>query len=235
MVASSRRPGGTSGTSRRAPGTRPAQTRPSTHGRTAPARARKSAGPREEGRRPPEGSGSTGNEPLLRIKGSTRRLAILGAVVVLLISMLLPTVQAWFAQRAELDSLRAKVAGQEESVRSLEQERERWKDSAYIEQQARQRLKFVRPGEVAYTVVGSDKSAGSSAGQLRGSVVAPANDERMAWYTQMWTSLELTDGLGRGSTRLDGPSTPPPSLSPTTTPVQQPSSPPSVPVQGTGR
>jgi hypothetical protein len=93
-------------------------------------------------------------------------------------------------------------------------------------------VKFVKPGEVAFTVIGADRLADTREGQVRGQMVAPANDDQMSWYTQLWTSVELTDGIGRGTTRLDGNSNPTPTEAPTTTPTQTPSAPQSVPGAG---
>ncbi|QQR99834.1 MAG: septum formation initiator family protein [Austwickia sp.] len=153
-------------------------------------------------------------------------------MVVLLALMLVPTVRSWFEQRQELTELRAKVTQQEQTVQALQEEKARWADPAYVEQQARQRLKFVKPGEVAFTVIGADRLADTREGQVRGQMVAPANDDQMSWYTQLWTSVELTDGIGRGTTRLDGNSNPTPTEAPTTTPTQTPSAPQSVPGAG---
>ena len=55
-----------------------------------------------------------------------------------------------------------KVAAQEQDVAALEGERERWRDPAYVEQQARQRLKFVKPGERSYTVLDPEPTSGTT-------------------------------------------------------------------------
>jgi len=68
--------------------------------------------------------------------------------------------------------------------------------------------------------------------RLRGQMVAPTNEDQMSWYTQLWTSVELTDGIGRGTTRLDGNTVPTPTDAPTTTPTQTPSAAQSVPGAG---
>lgn len=229
MSGGNRRPGGTSGRTRRAPGARPPRT--GSPGRVGEA-VRPTAGRSEAPGRRGEGGSRRLSEPLARLTGPARRLAILGAVVVLLALMLVPTVRSWFEQRQELTELRAKVTQQEQTVQALQEEKARWADPAYVEQQARQRLKFVKPGEVAFTVIGADRLADTREGQVRGQMVAPANDDQMSWYTQLWTSVELTDGIGRGTTRLDGNSNPTPTEAPTTTPTQTPSAPQSVPGAG---
>lgn len=229
MSGGNRRPGGTSARGRRAPGARPPRT--GTPGRVGEA-VRPTSGRSEAPGRRGEGAARRLPEPLTRLTGPTRRLAILGAVVVLLALMLVPTVRAWFDQRRELEELRAKVTSQEQTVQALTEEKQRWSDPAYVEQQARQRLKFVKPGEVAFTVIGADRLADTREGQVRGQMVAPADDDQMSWYAQLWTSVELTDGIGRGTTWLDGHTVPTPTDAPTTTPTQRPSAPQSVPGAG---
>lgn len=230
MSGGNRRPGGTSARGRRAPGARPPRT--GSPGRIGEA-VRPKGGSRSEapGRRSEQASRRL-TEPLTRLSGPARRIAVLGAVLVLLALMLVPTVRAWYEQRQELAELRSKVTTQEQTVQALQDEKQRWSDPAYVEQQARQRLKFVKPGEVAFTVIGADKLAETREGQVRGQMVAPADDEQMSWYTQLWTSVELTDGIGRGTTRLDGKTIPTPTDAPTTRPTQTPSAPQSVPGAG---
>lgn len=148
-------------------------------------------------------------EPIRTARGSTRRIAILGAVVILLAMMLVPTARAWFAQRSELDAARAEATRREASVVELQRQKALWADPAYVEAQARERLKFVKPGETAYTVIGAEKVTTSDSGTVKGTVVAPTDVEALPWYGQVWASVVLTDGLGRGTTHLGGATTAP--------------------------
>ncbi len=205
MAGRERRGGGANGQARRSAGARPAAP-----GRPAGARGR------PESRRPAGALRSEAPilrrteparrfaEPFLRAKASTRRLAILGAVVLLLALMLVPTFRSWVDQRRQLESLRQDVSAAQDHVRALEDEKRRWTDDAYVEQQARDRLKFVRPGEVSYTILGADQVARTEAGTVIGSVVTGVEDEQRPWYGQMWNSIVLTDGLDRGTTTIDG-------------------------------
>ena len=54
------------------------------------------------------------------------------------------------------------MAGQQQDVAALKAEQERWRDPAYVEQQARQRLKFVMPGERSYTVLDAKPATGTT-------------------------------------------------------------------------
>ena len=81
------------------------------------------------------------------------RWVILGAIAVVLLVTLVPTARSLARQRAEIDALATQVAQQQSQVASLQAEQERWTDPAYVEQQARDRLKFVKVGDRSYTVI----------------------------------------------------------------------------------
>lgn len=189
-----RRPGGVSTTARRGAGTRPhlADTRP---GRRDP-----SSGPRQSVR-PTPGPNVAGATRAPRpaagpfARRSTRRLAVLGSVFVLLAIMLVPTFRQVLMQRSELSSLSDQVARQRTEVSALQAQQQKWNDPTYVEAQARERLKFVKPGEKSFTVIGADKLLGDPM-QGRAAVVTPAEgDATVPWYGKMWSSLVATDHL----------------------------------------
>lgn len=85
----------------------------------------------------------------IRLSGFTMimlGLVLLGALV------LLPTVGTYVEQRQRIAGLEEAVQLTREEIAELEAEQERWGDPAYIVTQARERLYFVRPGEVVYLV-----------------------------------------------------------------------------------
>ncbi len=73
-------------------------------------------------------------------------LVVLGAWV------LVPTLGTFIDQRQKIAALEASVQVSEEQIAELEQERERWDDPAYITTQARERLYYVKPGEVVFLI-----------------------------------------------------------------------------------
>ncbi len=152
---------------------------------------------------------------------STRRLAVLGAVFVVLAVMIVPTLRAYLQQRGEYAALLEQTASQEKSVADLQGQVKQWNDPAYLEQQARERLKFVRPGETVYQVIGAEKLLGDPfAG--RANVISPnRGDSSVPWYGRMWTSIVIADrppvdgvtpltpvGAGSGSTQGTDPPDP---------------------------
>jgi len=74
-------------------------------------------------------------------------------VVVVAVVVLFEPVQIWFQQQVRLGELRAAVTNSKAAVASMQDDLERWGDRAYVEAQARQRLLFVYPGDVAYLIV----------------------------------------------------------------------------------
>lgn len=80
-------------------------------------------------------------------------LVILGAWV------LVPTLGTYIDQRQKIAALEDAVQVSVEEIEALEREQQRWDDPAYITTQARERLYYVRPGEVVY-LIDNDLDAG---------------------------------------------------------------------------
>lgn len=79
-------------------------------------------------------------------------MVIMLGLVVLAAFVLVPTLGTYLEQRQRIAALEQAVAVTEAEVQALEAERDRWQDPAYITTQARERLYYVRPGEVVYLV-----------------------------------------------------------------------------------
>ncbi|MEX0159228.1 septum formation initiator family protein [Microbacterium sp. LMI11-1-1.1] len=73
-------------------------------------------------------------------------LVVLGAWV------LVPTLGTFIDQRQKISALEQSIQVSEDQIAALEKERERWSDPAYITTQARERLYYVKPGEVVYLI-----------------------------------------------------------------------------------
>ncbi len=123
----------------------------------------------------------------------TRRGVVLLSIVAFLMVLLGSTVAAYVGQRQDIAALRERVGTQEADVSALEAERERWRDPAYVEQQARQRLKFVKPGERSYTVLDAQPSAGTADPVA---AIADPTDPTLPWYQAVWESSRTADAPG---------------------------------------
>ncbi len=180
-----RRPGPARSTARRPvpgaaprPGTRPPVT-------ARPARPSRAAAPRPtplwRGLLPD----AAGNRRIVRA-------TVLTTLVALLAVLLVPTVRAYLGQRGEIASLNQQVASQERSVAALRAQQQRWKDPAYVEQQARQRLKFVKVGEKAYTVIDAQPQT-ADVPVIEAASGVPDN---LPWYRAVWGSVHAADVPG---------------------------------------
>lgn len=120
-----------------------------------------------------------------RLGSAARRAAILAAVVCVLTLTIAGPVRTYFAQRTEMRQLAASEAKLRAEIADLEQQKAKLADPVYIAAQARERLGFVKPGDIPYQV------------QLPpGAVVAEEVAEQaeaaragQPWYTSLWHTI----------------------------------------------
>ncbi|EUA29933.1 septum formation initiator family protein [Mycobacterium xenopi 4042] len=77
---------------------------------------------------------------------------MLAAVVCVLTLTIAGPVRTYFAQRTEMNQLAATEAALRRQIADLEQQKVKLADPAYIAAQARERLGFVKPGDIPYQV-----------------------------------------------------------------------------------
>lgn len=107
-------------------------------------------GGREAGRRTRASAATSLPVSSLRSSGP---LATLLVLVVSAIVVLSPNLRILADQQQEIAFLEAQLRESQEQVVELAEQRERWKDPAYVETQARERLLFVYPGDITYLVI----------------------------------------------------------------------------------
>ena len=190
---------------RRSPASRPAKSAKS--GKSAdPARGRPRAGTaaRREPRKSdptaaPQPEEQTSADPIRksiaeaaeqqseqRLGSAARRAAILAAVVCVLTLTIAGPVRTYFAQRTEMRQLAASEEKLRGQIADLEEQKAKLADPVYIAAQARERLGFVKPGDIPYQV------------QLPPGAIAPAEPDSVAeqakragqpWYTSLWHTI----------------------------------------------
>ena len=114
-------------------------------------------------------------------------MVIMMGLVVLAAFILVPTVGLYVDQRQKIAALERAVQVSQDQIDDLEAQRERWKDPAYITTQARERLYYVKPGEVVY-LVDNDLTAAQEpreADDVRATVEQTRND----WMQQFVRTL----------------------------------------------
>ena len=117
----------------------------------------------------------------------THRAVVLGLVLLVLAISYASSLRAWLDQRQQIAAAEAEIDQSRAEVAALEREKRRWADDAYVEQQARERLAFVFPGETGYRVIAPD---GETVDVVPDPDPDPAYDEDPAWYTTLWRSSE---------------------------------------------
>ncbi len=120
-----------------------------------------------------------------RLGLTARRAAILAAVVCVLTLTIAGPVRTYFAERTEMKQLAASEAALRQQIGDLQQQKVKLADPAYIAAQARERLGFVKPGDVPYQV----QLPPSAALPARpGSEPMPAASTDL-WYTSLWHTI----------------------------------------------
>jgi hypothetical protein len=96
--------------------------------------------------------------------------------------------RAWLQQRSDINTLTAQIAASKAQIGSLEQDKQRWHDPAYIRTQARERFGWLMPGEIGYRVIdthGNILPSGSSLSEP----AASAAHGKGEWWQQAWDSV----------------------------------------------
>ncbi|MGP7960318.1 FtsB family cell division protein [Sanguibacter sp. A247] len=124
----------------------------------------------------------------------TVRSIVLFVVAMLAFVLLFPTVRAYFAQTAELQAMRQQVVDAQVRNDELRYELGRWDDDAFVAAQARERLAYVYPGEVALRVLDPESVVENVNPETGKTVTQGPVDVGFAvtpWYATLWNSLEV--------------------------------------------
>ena len=113
---------------------------------------------------------------------SGRRAALLAAVICVVVLSVAVPLRNYVGQRAELAAVGEQQQILTDKIAELERRRVLLADPEHIETQARERLRYVRPGEAPYLVqLPPGKTGVAAAGGAR----APTRP----WYDQLWKSI----------------------------------------------
>ncbi|MCP2637814.1 septum formation initiator family protein [Microbacterium sp. HD4P20] len=114
-------------------------------------------------------------------------MVIMLGLVVLAAFVLVPTIGTYVDQRQQIAALQAAVQLSREEVEELESQRDRWSDPAYITTQARERLYYVKPGEVIFLV--DDDLPPELEPQEQATVSEDVEQTRTDWMSQLVRSV----------------------------------------------
>ncbi len=134
----------------------------------------------------------------------TSRAAVLVLVLAVLMVSYASSMRAYLQQRGHLAALRAQIASSETTITSLEREKKRWNDPAYVRTVAHQRFGWVLPGEIGFQVLGADGTPLGQKDTLSDpDTVDVAN--RPLWWQSAWGSV-----VQAGKPEVDPADVPPP-------------------------
>jgi cell division protein FtsB len=114
----------------------------------------------------------------------TGRAAVLAVVLLGLLVTIAYPLQEYLRQRGELAALHDQRSTLQASVDALNAESARWKDPAFVKQQAKERLYFVAPGEKTYVVIGAPDAAAPTAAPRSATDALSGT-----WYERVWSTV----------------------------------------------
>ncbi len=114
---------------------------------------------------------------------------MLGLVMVFAVVVLASPLHRFLVARGELAQARADRAASTADLARLQAESAQWNDPAYVEQQARTRLQYAKPGETVYVVIrpGDENDETRSAAPATSTVVGDS------WSSKVWNSVQAAD------------------------------------------
>jgi hypothetical protein len=99
------------------------------------------------------------------------------------------SMRAYLEQKEHLEALREQIAASEDSIAEMKREKRRWRDPAYQEAQATERLGMVKPGEIAFQVIGEDGELLDHEDSLTDTEGLDVENEP-AWWETAWQTME---------------------------------------------
>jgi len=115
-------------------------------------------------------------------------------VLILVLSVLTvsyaSSLRAYLQQKDQIDQAKTEIAQRSAAIESLEREKQRWKDPAFVQANARERFGYLMPGEKSYVVLDKDGKPIESQATLS-SPQQVLHKETKAWWSKEWESVQL--------------------------------------------
>lgn len=118
----------------------------------------------------------------------TGRAVILILVAAALVMSLAFPIREFLAQRSAIAAAEERVAQLESRVSNLQEQADRWRDDDFVEQQARERLHYVFPGEKGLVLLSPEDVEDARKPEIRTATVP-----EVAWYDTLWSSVQEAD------------------------------------------
>jgi len=121
------------------------------------------------------------------------RALIFIVALVALVMMLAAPFRNLMAQREEIKQLEAQLELATNQVEVLESAKARWNDPQFVAAQARARLHYVLPGEIAFTVIGLDGEPTEVENEQSPTAWLNQQPEANTWYKKLLLSWQAAD------------------------------------------
>ena len=149
------------------------------------------SGSRPAAARRTSATGATKRTVASRPRAFTGRATVLIAVLVVLALAYTYPVRVYLAQESQIGRMEAAQAAQQQAINGLTEEVAKWQDPEYVRIQARERLFYVRPGEVPLLVLNDPAGAARDAGRK------PPAGPTASWYDTLWSSVAAANAEPR--------------------------------------
>jgi cell division protein FtsB len=118
----------------------------------------------------------------------TGRAVVLILVLAALVMSLAFPIREYLAQRAAIAAAEDRVAMLESRVGGLQDQARRWRDDDFVEQQARERLHYVMPGETGLVLLSPEDVEEARKPEIREPI-----EPEIAWFDTLWDSVQEAD------------------------------------------
>jgi cell division protein FtsB len=130
--------------------------------------------------------GATKRTVAPRPRALTGRATVLIIVFIALALAYTYPLRVYLAQKSQIAELEAAQADQRRAIATTSQDLQKWKDPEYLRAQAREKLFYVRPGEIPLLVLNDPAGAARESGNDPAAV-----PDR--WYDTLWSSVRAAD------------------------------------------
>jgi cell division protein FtsB len=120
----------------------------------------------------------------------TTRATLLAAVIGVLALTLAFPLRLYLQQREDIVELSAQNAEQQRRLDELRRTAARYDDPAWVDDEVRRRLHYLRPGEQAYLMPAEEEPSAPPPAAV--GAAAGAATGRSAWYGRLWSDLFKT-------------------------------------------
>jgi len=135
-----------------------------------------------------------------RLSGFALSLLLL---IVAALVVLAPGLKTLVEQRQQIAELQTELDQAKGAVKDLKGEVDRWKDPAYIESQARNRLYYVFPGDISYLVIGEGSGTTTADGQQ---ISDQIQTTKVDWMRSLLSSIYTAGLTEQTPSQLQAPS-----------------------------